>query len=98
MKLTNAEPLFQVDHMIHIVSVSKIAQQSLASAHHNEQAAPGVVIFLVLDEVSFQMFDAATKHRHLNVRRAGVRLVNAKFLNCLLFDFRVHLFNMRRGK
>ena len=67
-KLTNAEPLFQVDHVIHIVSVSKIAQQPLAAAHHNEQAAPGVVVFLVLDEVSLQVFDAATKHRDLNVR------------------------------
>ena len=67
-KLTNAEPLFQVDHMIHVVSFSKIAQQPFATAHHNEQAAAGVVVFLVLDEVSFQMFDAATKHRDLNVR------------------------------
>jgi hypothetical protein len=54
--------------VIHIVPVSKIAQQPLASAHHIEQAAPGVVVFLVLDEVSLQMFDAATKHRDLNVR------------------------------
>ena len=67
-KLTNAEPLFQVDHVIHVVSVSKIAQQPFAAAHHIEQSAPGVVVFLVLDEVSLQMFDAATKHRDLNVR------------------------------
>jgi hypothetical protein len=54
--------------MIHVVSVSKIAQQPFATAHHNEQAAAGVVVFLVLDEVSFQMFNAATQHRDLNVR------------------------------
>ena len=67
-KLTNAEPLFQVDPVIHVVSISKIAQQPLAAAHHIEQAAPRVVVFLVLDEVSLQMFDAATQHRDLNVR------------------------------
>ena len=67
-KLTNAEPIFQVDHVIHVVSVSKIVQQPLASAHHIEQAAPGVVVFLVLDEVSLQMFYAVTQHRDLNVR------------------------------
>jgi hypothetical protein len=57
------------------IRVVQIIQQPPALAHHHQQTPPRVVILLVILEMAREVVDALCEQSNLNIRRAGVLLM-----------------------
>jgi hypothetical protein len=74
------------------VDPHKIVQKTPALADHFQQAAPRVVIFFVGFQVLVEMVYPLREDRHLNLRGAGVAVVELVQLDDLRFLFLLHCF------
>jgi len=61
----------------------QIYEMRLAIGHHAEKSAARMVILAVLPQMRGQFIDAPGQYGHLHLRRAGILVVDARFLDDL---------------
>jgi len=63
------------------VLVTQVTEEAAATADEFEEAAASCVVMLMHLEMCSEFLDASSEDRDLNIGRAGVSLVAAKFLD-----------------
>jgi hypothetical protein len=69
----------------------QIIEQTPPLANHHEQSPAGAMILLIFLKVIGEMVDALRQQRNLDIRRAGIPLVELKITNRLRFCLHVFL-------